>query len=253
MAPAAPCGAFSQPRGVGWHAHGTPARGGSGPLQPPPAGPAHLWTRFKRYVIRTLSSYLNPNETRHIPGTFDMRPRRPASGLYGPFGIRGETILLLAVIAAVIACLVLSTLLVKTVWASIRTDAASAEPVPTQEAAVVVPAVPKKQINILLIGIDQRPDDASFRTDVMLLVNIDPNNSKVRVVSFPRDLWVQVPSLYEMKINEVMQMGGWEALAGAYQAQSLASNRIITSRPISTDLWILSITAAAWMWMRERV
>ena len=83
---------------------------------------------------------------------------------------------------------------------------------------MVVPAVPKKQINILLIGIDQRPDDASFRTDVMLLVNIDPNNSKVSVVSFPRDLWVQVPSLYEMKINEVMQMGHEEALAEAYQA-----------------------------------
>lgn len=89
------------------------------------------------------------------------------------------------------------------------------------EATPVMAAVgnqaPSDQIRILLLGSDER-GDGSHRTDVIMLVVLDPNDSSIKVVSFPRDLWVKVPSLWEMKINEVDQLGGFEAMAGMFQA-----------------------------------
>lgn len=88
----------------------------------------------------------------------------------------------------------------------------------TSSPAVGVAANGNAQIKILLLGSDQRPEDGSYRTDVILLVVLDVNNSRISVVSFPRDLWVKVPALYEMKINQVQGLGGFEATAGMFEA-----------------------------------
>lgn len=69
------------------------------------------------------------------------------------------------------------------------------------------------KMKILLLGSDQRPNEGGFRTDAILLVTLDSEDKTVSVVSFPRDLWVQVPSLYEMKINQVYELGGFDATA----------------------------------------
>lgn len=74
------------------------------------------------------------------------------------------------------------------------------------------------QMRILLLGSDQRPDDNGFRTDAILMVVLDADTKNVSVVSFPRDLWVQVPSLYEMKINQVYELGGFDAMSGMFEA-----------------------------------
>jgi LCP family protein required for cell wall assembly len=84
----------------------------------------------------------------------------------------------------------------------------------------IVPAavVPSGKLNVLLLGTDQRQGDNGFRTDVIVLVSIDIDNAQVSAVSFPRDMWVKVPTLYEMKINSVMQLGGFDAMAGMIKA-----------------------------------
>jgi polyisoprenyl-teichoic acid--peptidoglycan teichoic acid transferase len=79
-------------------------------------------------------------------------------------------------------------------------------------------AGPGGQTKILLLGSDQRPEDGSFRTDVIILLVLDPDQMTLSAVSFPRDLWVQVPGLYEMKINQVHEIGGFEATAEMFQA-----------------------------------
>jgi LCP family protein required for cell wall assembly len=79
-------------------------------------------------------------------------------------------------------------------------------------------AVPAGQTKILLLGSDQRPDDPGFRTDVIILLVLDPDKKTVSAISFPRDLWVKVPSLYEMKINSVFDLGGFDAMAELFQA-----------------------------------
>ena len=54
-----------------------------------------------------------------------------------------------------------------------------------------------RQVRILLLGIDQRTgvndDERFFRTDTMMVVNIDPVRETIGVLSIPRDLWVDIP------------------------------------------------------------
>jgi len=51
---------------------------------------------------------------------------------------------------------------------------------------------PEDQVNILVLGSDWRPG-GGFRTDVVLLVSIYKKEAKIALVSFPRDLWVEIP------------------------------------------------------------
>src|SRR5207244_3873371 len=69
------------------------------------------------------------------------------------------------------------------------------------------------RLNILLIGADQRPKDATFNTDTMIVASIDPDTRQVAMFSLPRDT-VDVPlppgpaqnvfgELYRGKINSL--------------------------------------------------
>lgn len=95
-----------------------------------------------------------------------------------------------------------------------KTESVSAASVQKEvQPAVISGPQFEGKMSVLLLGSDQRPDDGGFRTDAILLVTFDSNDKTVSVVSFPRDLWVQVPSLYEMKINQVFELGGFDATA----------------------------------------
>lgn len=72
---------------------------------------------------------------------------------------------------------------------------------------------PEGQVNILLLGSDVRPDDGGFRTDVIILVSLNPKDGFVSAVSFPRDLFIYIPGFGENRINVAFPRGGFEALA----------------------------------------
>jgi LCP family protein required for cell wall assembly len=78
-------------------------------------------------------------------------------------------------------------------------------------------AQPKGQINILLLGSDQRPADPTFRTDTILLLTINPNKGTVNITSFPRDLYVYIPGYTMQRINTAMEFGGFDALAQTFE------------------------------------
>jgi LCP family protein required for cell wall assembly len=67
------------------------------------------------------------------------------------------------------------------------------------------------RINVVLLGMDQRPEERNAgvptRTDTMMLLSIDPVNKSAAMISFPRDLWVQVPGLGEERINAAYRFG----------------------------------------------
>ncbi len=94
----------------------------------------------------------------------------------------------------------------------------AATALPKNQPAAAVVAPPPRKTTLLLLGTDQRQGDNSFRTDVIVLVSIDAENAQVSAVSFPRDMWVKVPALYEMKINSIMQEGGFDAMVGMFDA-----------------------------------
>ncbi|MCB0189433.1 MAG: LCP family protein, partial [Caldilineaceae bacterium] len=64
-------------------------------------------------------------------------------------------------------------------------------------------------INILLLGTDDRPDEVGpARTDTIILLTLDPRTSTAGMLSFPRDLWVNIPGYNTAsKINTAYGMG----------------------------------------------
>ncbi|MBI3160341.1 MAG: LCP family protein [Chloroflexi bacterium] len=74
-------------------------------------------------------------------------------------------------------------------------------------------AQPDDQINILLLGSDQRPYDSGFRTDTIILVTLNAKLKTVTMTSFPRDLYVYIPGWTMERINAAFRYGGFEALA----------------------------------------
>lgn len=60
----------------------------------------------------------------------------------------------------------------------------------------------KERVNILLLGVDRRPDEKFSRTDTMILVTVDPNTKTAGMLSIPRDLWVSIPGYDEDRINK---------------------------------------------------
>lgn len=86
-----------------------------------------------------------------------------------------------------------------------------------------------KSQNILLVGDDHRPAGASdedlaklgteddgggVNTDTMIVMHIPADGSKVTLLSFPRDSWVDIPGHGKNKLNAAFGLGGNEA-AGA--------------------------------------
>ncbi|MBW8010827.1 MAG: LytR family transcriptional regulator [Chloroflexi bacterium] len=69
---------------------------------------------------------------------------------------------------------------------------------------------PANQINILLMGSDQRPYEGGFRTDVLLLATLNTNLGTVSLTSFPRDLFVYIPGWTMERINTAHARGGFQ-------------------------------------------
>ncbi len=59
------------------------------------------------------------------------------------------------------------------------------------------------RVNILLLGLDLRPNDKEngTRSDTMILVSVDRNNKAASMLSVPRDLWVDIPGHGANRIN----------------------------------------------------
>jgi LCP family protein required for cell wall assembly len=101
-------------------------------------------------------------------------------------------------------------------------EVATPEPPPTP-----APDAPSEQtghLNILLLGIDQRPDEQTpggdpGRTDSMVLVSVDFDDHLVWMVSIPRDGFVVIPGHGNERVNaaytfgELDHHGGGPALA----------------------------------------
>jgi LCP family protein required for cell wall assembly len=96
--------------------------------------------------------------------------------------------------------------------------AAGTTPLP---AATPVPWNGTQRLNVLLVGVDQRPADRTFNTDTMIVASIDPKSGQVAMFSVPRDFenvplpptWAAASyygGVYPAKINSI-----WTAAAGA--------------------------------------
>ena len=66
----------------------------------------------------------------------------------------------------------------------------------------------KERVNILLMGVDRRPDETLARTDSLIVVTVDPNTKTAGMLSIPRDLYVPIPGYDgEDRINKAYYLG----------------------------------------------
>jgi polyisoprenyl-teichoic acid--peptidoglycan teichoic acid transferase len=75
---------------------------------------------------------------------------------------------------------------------------------------------PDGQVNILVFGSDYRPG-GGYRTDVILLVSLNTIKGTASVVSFPRDLYVNIPGWEMQRVNTAQAHGGFTATVATFQ------------------------------------
>lgn len=66
-----------------------------------------------------------------------------------------------------------------------------------------------KPLNILLLGVDQRPGDKG-RSDAMILLSLNPKTDSMLMLSIPRDTYVHIPEHGMDKINHAYAFGDVE-------------------------------------------
>jgi LCP family protein required for cell wall assembly len=65
------------------------------------------------------------------------------------------------------------------------------------------------RVNILLMGLDVRPNDQGdgTRSDTMIVVSVDQASKSASMLSIPRDLWVDIPGHGSQRINTAYFFG----------------------------------------------
>jgi LCP family protein required for cell wall assembly len=71
---------------------------------------------------------------------------------------------------------------------------------------------PDGQINIVLLGSDERPEVGGVRTDTILLLTLNPKQETVSLISIPRDLYVYIPGWANDRINVAIQHGSFDGV-----------------------------------------
>ena len=73
----------------------------------------------------------------------------------------------------------------------------------------------KERVNLLILGIDQRPGESGpWRTDTMMVISIDPQSKSAGLLSIPRDLWVEIPGVGMERINTAHVYGDLNQVPG---------------------------------------
>ena len=89
---------------------------------------------------------------------------------------------------------------------------------PTQPTEATVPTLEaggldgKQVLNILITGQDRRDADAWGRSDTMILCSIDAERDRVIMVSFLRDLYLEIPGYGTNRLNDAYSWCGAELL-----------------------------------------
>lgn len=68
-------------------------------------------------------------------------------------------------------------------------------------------AQPTGPYTFLGLGLDRYTAETGQRSDIMMLARVDPGAKTVRVLSIPRDLYVEIPGYAPFKINDAYNRG----------------------------------------------
>jgi len=121
----------------------------------------------------------------------------------------------------------------------------------TPEPTVAVPATEAgptelptwedpRRITVLLMGVDQRSSEFdredAHRTDTMILVQVDPVDDTIGLLSIPRDLWVRIPGFQSGRITTANYLGDLNELPGG--GPQLAMDTVRANLGVSVDKYV---------------
>ncbi len=118
------------------------------------------------------------------------------------------------ILVIVVAALILPTVGLAALDVVLRNFNATAKSGDAPPPALDLPAIGawrgEARINVLLIGIDQRPGEApaTARSDALMLLTLDPVARTAGLLSIPRDLYVPLPGRGQDRINAAHAYGG---------------------------------------------
>ncbi len=103
-----------------------------------------------------------------------------------------------------------------------------------------VPAEPafawRETENILVLGTDRRPHDASWRTDTIIVVGLDRERQRAAVLSIPRDLYIGFPiTVMGGSTRWTTSGSGWRVKGGG---PALVSEVLSDTLGIATSHWV---------------
>ena len=77
----------------------------------------------------------------------------------------------------------------------------------------IEPLEDEQLIHLMLVGQDRREGEGRQRSDTMILCSINPQTNQVSLISFMRDLYVQIPGGYsDNRLNAAYYFGGFPLL-----------------------------------------
>lgn len=81
-----------------------------------------------------------------------------------------------------------------------------------------------ERVNILFLGVDQRPQESGpTRTDTLIVVSLDPATGTAGMLSIPRDLWVEIPGFQEGRMNQAHFFGDAQSYPGGGPALAMST------------------------------
>lgn len=93
-------------------------------------------------------------------------------------------------------------------------------------------------LNILLIGLDDDEGTGQSRSDSMMLVSLDNKNKQIKLTSFLRDMWIEIPDYTTAKLNAACSHGGPELVIDTieYNFKIDIDNYVVINFEIFTEI-----------------
>ncbi|MBH8597791.1 MULTISPECIES: LCP family protein [unclassified Thermoactinomyces] len=110
---------------------------------------------------------------------------------------KGKRIFLTLLSIVILVCVALGFSVAWQMWGALAAN--SGKKLPKSDMRTKQVEMKKDPFTVLLIGTDQRGHSKDWRTDVLILAAVNPENKSVKVVSIPRDLYVTIPNTNGMK------------------------------------------------------